>query len=173
MKLLFKNRTQYTKKAYQTYLEFHQKKYGTTYRFYTICITLLIFFCLAMQIKFHYYGLSIFLMIALTCFLLWRFFHPIAEIKKEWHSNKIQKEKEFSFRFYEKYFQIVDTINTSKMSYWKLKHVFETDHFFYLYLDKNHAFLLAKEGFVIGNEKDFSTFIKRKCRLIYRKINQN
>lgn len=170
MKLLFKNRTQYTKKNYQTYLQFHENRYGTKYRFYTLVISLLIVFCFLMQLKFHYYTLSILVIIGLFIFLLWRFFHPVSEVKKELNSEKFVKEKEFSFRFYAKHIQVLDSFSYYNVPYWKLRRVFETDTFFYLYLDKNHAFLLAKDGFVIGKTSDFSDFIQKKCPLRYQKI---
>ena len=49
-----------------------------------------------------------------------------------------------------------------KFNYYKLYKVFETEHYFYLYINKNYSFVLSKDGFNIGSSKDFYKFIKRK-----------
>ena len=168
MKLLFKNKTKYTKEVYKTFLEFHNKKYGNSYHFYTAIITLLLFFCFGMNLKFHNFAVTIGIFIAMIAFLYWRFFHPTHEIQKELKKDKIQKEKEFQFRFFEKCIEILDKTYTSKFNYFKIKHIYETNKYFYLYIDKNHAFILGKSNFTIGNIDDFRTFIKHKCPLRYK-----
>ena len=55
-----------------------------------------------------------------------------------------------------------DRIKLVKVSYWKIYKLFETDEFFYIYIDKNHAFLLKKDKFSIGNVDDFNIFLKRR-----------
>ena len=89
MKLLFKNKTKYTKEVYKTFLEFHNKKYGNSYHFYTAIITLLLFFCFGMNLKFHNFAVAIGIFIAMIAFLYWRFFHPTHEIQKELKKDKI------------------------------------------------------------------------------------
>ena len=163
MKVLFKNRTKYTKQVYDTFLQFHNQKYGSSYIFYTALVTILIFFCLGMNLKYkNFFTASIFLVIMIA-FLLYRFIHPKKEIKKELKTDKIQKGKEFQFRFFEKNIEIVDKLELSKVKYFNIKHIYETDNYFYLYIDRNHAFLLDKTKFVIGNCEDFKIFIKHKC----------
>ena len=58
-----------------------------------------------------------------------------------------------------------DKRQISKMKYSKFYRVFETDDFFYLYIDRTHAFLLNKLTFKNNNPSDFSAFIKKKCWL--------
>ena len=57
----------------------------------------------------------------------------------------------------------------SKIIYWKLYKIFENEDYFYLYLDKTHAFLLSKQGFDIGTPEEFREFIKKKCIFKFRK----
>ena len=49
-----------------------------------------------------------------------------------------------------------------------IKKIFETDENFFLYTDEKHSLILDKDGFEIGNSKDFAEFIKRKCPFKYR-----
>ena len=77
-------------------------------------------------------------------------------------TEKFEKEKEFTFKFYEKYFTISDSNNFEKIKYWKLYKIYETNDFFYLYINKDHAFLLEKNTFTKGDISTFYIFVKRK-----------
>lgn len=167
LEILFKNKTKYTKDVYDKYLTFHMKKYNFSYRLYTATIIFLILFCIVLQIKYHNYNLVIIFCIVLTCFFLWRFLHPIKQVQDEYNSDTLTHEKEFTFCFYQDYFSIQDKRNLSKFHYYKLYKVFETNDFFYLYVDKTHAFLIDKFNFSIGNSSDFIVFLKHKTFFKY------
>ena len=115
-----------------------------------------------MQLKAGNTQLAFIFILTLICFLLWRIFHPIKEVKDEFESKKIQKESTFIFRFYKKYFTISDSNNFEKIKYWKLYKIYETNDFFYLYINKDHAFLLEKNTFTKGDISTFYIFVKRK-----------
>lgn len=169
MKILFKNETKYDKDVYKKFLEFHSKKFYLKYNLYTALIIILFLFCLAIQIKYHNYTLAILFGFSLSIFFLWRFLHPFSTVQKELKSKKIENEKVFNFIFYEDKIKIRDNQNYNVISYYKLYKIFETENFFYLYIDKTHSFVLNKHVFLIGNSNDFSTFIKKKCKLKYHK----
>lgn len=172
MKILFKNKTKYTKEIYYKFLEFHRYKYNFSYRLYTVVIIILILLCLILQVQSHNFTLAIFFCIILSIFFLWRFLHPFSVVKKELESDKIINEKEFIFTFYDKFFKIRDGKLSYKLKYYKLYKVFDTIDYFYLYIDKTHAFLLNKNDFCIGNATDFSLFINKKCRFKYYKLSK-
>ena len=94
MKVLFKNKTKYTKEMYKEFLEFHEEKYGTTYYLYTIIFILAFVFCIVMQLKYANYLLALITAITLIGFVFWRFYHPIKTVKKEIKSKKIEEEQE-------------------------------------------------------------------------------
>ena len=162
MKILFKNKTKYTKQIYQKYLQFHQSKYGNKYTFTTIVTILFLCFCFIMNLKYSNYNTSILLVIVLIVFCFYRFFYPVKKVEKELKTEKFENEKEFTFTFYEKFFIISDTKSSEKIKYWKLYKVYETDEFFYLYINKDHAFLLDKSTFIRGNTTEFLKFLKKK-----------
>ncbi|MCI8470170.1 MAG: YcxB family protein [Clostridia bacterium] len=170
MKVLFKNKTTYTKATYDKFLAFHSKKYHFSYTAYTALVVAFILFGLVLQVKAHNFTLAIVLCCSLTAFVLWRFFRPISDVSKEYKSEKIQKEKQFTFKFYHKFFTIEDEKEYSKMKYYQLYKVFETADFFYLYIDKTHALLLDKTKFKKNNPSEFLDFIKRKCWWCYKKV---
>jgi len=162
MNILFKNTTKYTKQAYEKYLQFHQNKYGYNYQFITIVTILLLCFCIIMNLKYTNYITTIILAIILGTFCYYRFFNPKKKVEKELKTEKFKNEKEFTFTFYEKYFIVSDNKDSYKLRYWHLHKVFETDDFFYLYINKDHAFLLEKSTFSKGNISEFLDFLKKK-----------
>lgn len=165
MKILFKNKTKYTKDVYKKYLEFHQEKFGRKYTFTTIVIILLLSFCIITNLIYKNYPTACLLIIALISYCFYQFFYPVKKIQKELKTEKFEKEQTFTFKFYEKYFSISNNKQIEEIKYWKLYKVYESKEFFYLYIDKEHAFLLNKSTFVKGNPEDFFKFIKKKCLL--------
>lgn len=170
MKILFKNTTKYTKSLYDRFLAFHSEKYRFTYMAYTAIIIAFILFGLILQVKYHNYTIAILLCCGLTAFIFWRFFRPISEVSKEYKSDKIQKEQEFTFKFYPNFFIVQDDKEFSEIKYYELYRAFETEDYFYLYIDKTHAFLLDKTTFKKDNPSEFSAFIKKKCWWKYKKV---
>ena len=161
MKVLFKNTTQYTESVYETFLMFHHEKYKFSYLTYTIIVVGLLLFSLILQVSYHNFSLAILFCCGITLFILWRLFHPISEIAKEYESDKIQEEKEFTFTFYDQFFTVEDKKEIAQFKYHYLHKIFETKDFFYLYIDKTHSFLLDKYKFQFGS--NFSAFIQKKC----------
>ena len=149
MELLFKNTTKFSENIYTDFLLFHNKTYRFSYYLYTIGISFLLLFCIAGHIAYQNYFLLVVFLLLLFIFLYWRTSHPTKTIKKEYEGEKITKQQEITYLFYPNYFEVhyQDSINV--MYYRNIYRVFETDAFFYLYLDKTHAFLIDKETFSI------------------------
>ena len=162
MEILFKNKTKYTKEIYQKYLEFHQNKFGLKYKFITILVFLLLSFCFIINLKYSNYNTAFVFIIALISFFIYIFFAPTKKIQKELKTEKFEKEKEFTFTFYNNFFVISDKKNSEKIKYWKLYKIYETKEFFYLYINKSHALLLDKSSFSKGNISEFFKFIRKK-----------
>ena len=51
----------------------------------------------------------------------------------------------------------------------ELYKVIETNDYFYLYFNEDYAALVSKNGFKLGDSKEFSKFIKKKCFLKYQR----
>lgn len=156
---------------YTIFLAFHRQKYHITDTLHTVIVVVFILFCFIIQVKSHHFNLVFLIACSLTLYILWRFFRPICDITKEYKSDKIQKEKQFTYKFYAPFFTIEDEKEYSKIKYYELYKVFETKDFFYLYLDKTHAFLLDKSCFQKKKPSDFSKFIQKKCWWCYKKQN--
>ncbi len=170
--ILFKNKTKYTKQMYKDFLEFHDNKFGFKESFYIIFISMLIIFCIILYIYNKYYLQSILFSMILLFFLYWKIIKPIKEVKKDFNSEKITEEETFKFIFCNSYFKIFNNLKYSKIRYFNLYKVFETNKFIYFYLDNEHALLLDKDGFYFGDKNDFSKFIKKKCWYKYKNTSQ-
>ena len=170
MNILFENKTKYTKDVYATFLEFHNKKYHFSYLAYNIIIIGLVLFCIALQVRYHNLTVAIFFCFILTGFFIWRYLRPVSEVANEYKSDTLNKEQVFTFKFYQNFFTCEYGKQMSKINYWKLHKVFETSDFFYLYIDKTHAFLINKNSFNENKSSDFSIFIHKKCYFRYKKI---
>lgn len=166
-KLLFKNSTQYTKKIYDTFTNFHNVKFSFSYDLFTLFILFLLVYCLIITIKNKIIFLAIIFALTIIVFGGYRLFGPIMFYKKEITRTSITKEKVFKFYFYDKYFKIRDNLNYDTIPYFKLYKVFETENFFYLYLNKKYSFIIDKAGFTQGTSEEFSKFIKDKMWVKY------
>lgn len=167
MEVLFKNTTTYSEKIYRNFLEFHQNKYQFKYMLFTFIIVILLITLLIVQIKSYNYTIAILFCFIITLFILWRYFRPVSIVKKELSSKKIQEQETFTFEFYDKYFKVSNDKEYSIVKYHELKKIFETKDFFYMYLDRQNAFILDKSRFEKETSNEFSTFIKKKCFFKY------
>ena len=162
LKILFKNKTTYSEDVYNEFLEFHRKKFGLKFALFNICIIALILTCIVYLVSYRNYTSAIMFCIILTIFIFLRYFKPALEVSNDYKSEKISDNSTFTFTFYDKYFTIKEKNDIYKSKYRNLYKIFETDNYFYLYIDKNHSFLLDKTGFIVGDSNDFNKFILHK-----------
>lgn len=165
MKPLFKNVTKYNSKNYNQFIEFHSKKYSFSHDFYTLIMSILLIYCIILNIKQKSLPFILLFSCILIIFLLLRLYIPMRryqDTKKKYSKNR---ESCFTFSFYNFYF----TINKNTFYYFKLYKVYETKDYFYLYIDDENAAMVSKNGFKVGTAEEFSKFIKKKCLLKYSK----
>ena len=169
MEPLFKNITIYNSKIYDQFIEFHGKHFSFSYNAYNLIMFILLLYCIILNII-EKNLIFVLLFVALSVFLfLLRIYCPTKrheETKSEYEDNK---ENIFDFSFYKNYF----TVGEKTVYYFKLYRLFETDEYFYLYIDDENAVLLSKTGFKIGSSEEFAKFMKKKCFLKYRKKVKN
>lgn len=163
MEILFKNTTKYSKTVYQEFLQFHNEKMGFKYNLHSVQIISLLLFFAIIQIKCHNIDLATIFCFLIACFFFWRYLYPAMDVSKNYNSEKIQNEQEFTFTFYDKYFTVQNQTEMSHVKYSQIYKIFETPTFLYLYVDETHSLLVDKKTFSIGSSDKFSDFISRKC----------
>ena len=162
MKVLFKNTTKYTKENCNNFLEFHTNKYGKK----ELIELILVIICIGYIIVFNIININwILLLMAILIGIGIYFYKKNNNIKSKKQKNTI---KEFTFYFYDKYIKIKYKRNFERLKYFQLHKVFETEEYFFLYLDEKQSLILSKSGFEVGNPKGFSKFIKGKCPFKYK-----
>lgn len=165
MKPLFTNTTKYNKNNYEQFLEFHNKKFGFSYNFYTITMTILLLICIVFNIVEKNILFILMFLCILVIFLLYRLYFPFKRHEKTEKQYEKNQETQCTYSFYKWYF----TLNNQTIYYFKLYKIFETKDYFYLYINDEHAALISKKGFKVGNAEAFSKFIKKKCLFKYSK----
>ena len=161
MKVLFKNTTKYDKENCDNFINFHINKYGKKELIKYILMFLGFVYILIFNIIYKNWY---FLLALILIEILMHFTGKKKKVKKIKERKKI---KEYTFFFYKRYIKIKYRKEYDRILYFNIKKIFETDKNFFLYTDDTHSLILDKEGFVIGNEKEFSEFIKKKCPFKY------
>ncbi len=167
MKILFKNNTKYTKENYNAFIEFHRNKYGKKALIKLGIIAIYILYIIIFNIIYKNWKIIIVLFImGIITYLLNNF-----KIQRQSTNNKkiIKVQKNFTFYFYEKHIKIKCGRKFDRLRYFEIHRAFETQEYFFLYTDEEHSLIISKDGFEIGNAKDFANFIKKKCLLKYKK----
>ena len=162
MKILSKNTTKYTKENCNNFTEFHSNKFGKKELFKIITGTILFIYLLISNIIYKNW---IFLLLVIILGII-AYFLKNKEIDKIRKNKK--KQKDYTFYFYEKYIKIKCKRSFERLAYFKIYKIFETNEYFFLYLDEKSSLILSKKGFEVGTPKEFSKFIKRKCPFKYK-----
>lgn len=168
MEKLFENKTTYTKDTYMEFLRFHTKTYNLPYMAYTMFWAAIFILCIYLAFSSGNRLQGVIITIILICFVVYRVYRPKKLVDNELKSEKISTNNTNVFSFYDKNFLVENNNGVFTFRYFMLHRVFETDDFFYLYVNKENAFLVAKKTFSLGTAEDFSKFIKDKCKLKYR-----
>ena len=170
MSPIFKNITTYSSKEYKEFLEFHGKKHKVSYLSFTFAFCAFLILCSIVQFSSENVVLGILFILCLLAFLAYQIIHPFYLVRKEIKSGKISNNAQNTFSFFDKTFKVRSKDSITKLKYSQLCKAYETDTFFYLYIDSTYAFLISKKGFIIGNEKQFSRFLKKKIWFKYKKV---
>ena len=170
MKPLFENRTTLSKNVYIELLAFQQKKFGWKYTMYTAIFSLLFILLISFLFANHYFAHGLILFIIFACFSAYQFIQPTRKNTKEFYSDKVQHNLVNTYSFFKNYFVIKNIMGSDKIFYHKLYRVFETENYFYLYLDKTNILVLNKSGFLLGATQDFKEFIKHKMWLKFKEF---
>lgn len=149
MEIRFQNTTAYNLEEYKKFVEFHAKKYNMTYHAYTLFIMFLLIFCMVLQFRYGKVLLGIGFIVVLVSFLFYRVLHPLFLTKKEATSKKVQKRMKNTYTFYDDFATISNGKDHVKLTYFKFYKIFEEKDRFYLYLDKNHSYILLKDNFTV------------------------
>lgn len=168
MEVLFKNETKCTQKEYTKFLKIQEKEYAVSELLYIIFNISFFTFCMVLALMNKEYKLAIIIFIGLLIYGWYKFIRPFQIIKKEKNSPKLKKEYINKYKFYKHFFTTENKDGKAQTYYIKINKVIETETHFYLYISKEYAFIVAKDGFIDCNFEDFKKFIKNKIKFNYK-----
>lgn len=164
MELKFKNITKSTKSIYNEFCKFHSQEHKQEYLFKAILLLLVVLYMIIFNILYKNYIVAIVIVVAAILLCISREKHQKKTRKRELKSSKIKNSEDIEYCFYNKYFTTRINEKKQKVRYYSIYKVCSDDKNFYLYLDKTHALIISKTGFVKGTSEEFDKFISKKCR---------
>ena len=171
LKVLFKNKTRYTYDLYAKYNVFHSETNFIMNNLYNAIMVFGILFLIIMQVVHHNYEMVTLFGVLLTILIAWRLFYPMFIGQREVTSDKITKEKEYTFTFYDNYFTIEDENYIHKMKYKDLFRVRINHEYSYLYTDRKNSYILDNSTFLHGSFSSFKPFLRKKVGWRYKYYN--
>ena len=168
MEELFKNKTKCTQKEYNRFMQTQVKEYAVSEILYTLFNIVFFTFCLILAIMNKEYKLAVIIFVGLLIYGWYKFIRPAKKVKKEQNSKKLIQEYVNNYIFYKHYFTTENPDGKAQTFYFKIYKVIETKTHFYIYISKEYAFIVAKDGFIDSDSEEFKTFIKKKVKLKYK-----
>ena len=130
-----------------------------------------VFFGLCMILAFieKEFILAVIVLIWLIFYLWYKLIRPLKREKKQTANIKTRGGFFNTYKFYNNYFDVDNPEGTAKIYYMKIYKMIEDAQYYYIYITKEHAFIISKNGFLKGNSIEFSDFMKKKLIFKYKK----
>ena len=168
MEKLFENRTKFSQKEYDIFLESYKNEFEKSD--YGYIVYYIVFFGLCMILAFMQGEiiLGITLLVGLGIYLWFKIIRSNKLVEKAKKSQKVSGNFVNKYEFYKNYFKVENPEGKTQILYFKLYRVVETKLYFYIYISRQYAFIVSKLGFTEGNPENFSEFIKKKVHMRYK-----
>lgn len=168
MEKLFENKTKYSQKDYDIFIEAYKNEFAKSD--YVFILFNIVFFGLCMILAFRekeiFLGLAI--LIGLGLYLWFRIIRQNLIVEKTKKSQKVLGDFENNYEFYKNYFKVKNKDGEAQIFYLNLYRTIETKEFFYIFISRQYAFIISKQGFIKGTAEEFASFIKKKMPIKYK-----
>ena len=168
MEELFENKTKYTDKDYNTFLESYKQEYAGSERAYLLYNLIFFGFCAFFAFKTNEIVLGIAIVVGLLVYLWFKLIRPARNVEKTKKGPKLNGKFTNTYKFNKRFFKVENPDGNAQIVYFKLYRVVETKEYFYLYISRDYAFIVSKLGFTKGTSQEFSEFIKKKVFTKYK-----
>ena len=168
MEKLFENKTKYSQKEYDIFLESYKKEYATSDYAYIIFNIVFFGFCMILAFIERELFLAIALLVGIIIYLWFRIIRQNIIVEKTKKSKKVSGNFVNNYDFYKNYFNVKNIDGKAQILYFKLYRVVETKDCFYIYISRQYAYIVSKNGFTKGTPEEFSKFIKKKVYTKYK-----
>ena len=168
MEPLFENKTDCSQKDYDIFLESYKNEFATSDYIYIIVYIIFFGICIFLAFSKKEYILGIALIAGLCIYLWFKLFRIAKLVEKTKESQKNGKFFVNKYAFYKNFFTIESTQGNTQFLYFKLYKIVETKEYFYIYVTREFAYIVSKDGFIKGNKEEFSKFMKKKVFTKYK-----
>ena len=162
MGVIFENKTRYSQKDYDIFLESYKKEYSTSEYAYTLFYILFFGLCMVLAFMKKDYLLGIGIIVGLGIYLWYKIIRPNQLVNKTRNSQELSGNFVNNYEFYKNYFKVENSEGKAQALYLKLYRVVETKEYFYIYISRQYAYIISKSGFTKGDKDEFSKFIRKK-----------
>ena len=174
MEELFENKTRCTKKTYETFLRDYQEEFARTENFFMLYYIIFFGFCMIMAFLNKEILLGFLLLAGLIIYLWFKIIRPVKKVEKTRKSPKLSGDLINTYKFYKRYFTVKNKEGKTQQFYFKMYRTVETQEYYYIFISREYAFIISKDGFTKGESQEFSKFIKKKMFNKYRnRTNRN
>ena len=171
MEEIFVNKTVCTDKEYKIFLKSYQKEFARTDLLYILFNIIFFGVCSILLFINQDYLVGSVIIIGIILYVILKRKRN-QKIAKE-QNKKVQEKFTNDYIFYNRNFAIKTKEGKANIWYFKIYRIVETEKYFYIYLNRKYAYIIAKDGFTKGEGKDFGEFIKRKTFFKYRNRMEN
>lgn len=168
MDTLFENKTKYSQKEYNAFVESYRKEYEKSDMAWLIFNFIFFGACMILAFLEKEIVLGILILIGLTIYFWFKIIKPIKDVERDKNSNKTSGHFVNGYAFYKNFFKVENVDGKAQIFYIKLYRVVETKTDFYIYISRQYAFIVSKFGFTKGTSEEFSKFLKKKMFTKYK-----
>lgn len=168
MEELFENKTKYSQKEYDLFLNSYKEEFKTSETIYMLLYVIFFAICSIFALRENEIVLGIVLIVGLIFYLWYKIIRPQTNVNKDKKSQKVSGKFVNTYKFYNNYFKIQNPDGKAQIYYLKLYRVVENKTHFYIYISREYAFIVSKIGFTKGSAEEFSKFIRKKVFTRYK-----
>ncbi|MDD3304104.1 MAG: YcxB family protein [Clostridia bacterium] len=168
-KVLFKNKTIYTKELYLNFNKFHlrTRNKALSISLY-ICMGIMIISSLLLIFLKLDISAGVTFLILSAVIVLSYIYLPNISVNRILKFDKTFENNENQYKFYENEFEVSNPFGNTKIKYEDLYRVYDTKEVLYIYINTRQAFLISKSGFNEDLENAIE-FLKTKFKSNYIK----
>lgn len=168
MEELFENKTKYSEKLYNIFLQEYKKEYAFSDNAFMIFNFVFFGICMILAFKENEIILGVAILIGLLIYFWFKLIRPATREKKTRKSPMLKGNFTNTYKFYNKYFEVENPQGKATTYYIKIYKIVETKEYYYIYISREYAFIVSKIGFTKGNALEFTEFMKKKLFTKYK-----
>ena len=168
MEPLFENKTECSQKDYDIFLEEYKKEFTTSDYAYILFYVVFFGICVFLAFSKKEFILGFVLLTGIIIYLWYKIIRPTNMVEKTKENQKLNGNIINNYIFYKNYFKVESTEGKTQFLYFKIYRVVETKEFFYIYITRQLAYIISKNGFTKGDKREFTNFLKKKVFTKYK-----